>query len=321
MANSISGLKAHTSPVYEGKPLDIVLEDQEVTAIAKEMLQNTQSVSEKGSDLTERMLKKHLLGIIEFDKFCEIGKEKGAVFTNDGRFYLEEASKNLVADLEFNHAVIKSLFLNFIRLQGYQYNPISGLLTNGMEDAVDQTQKLLREFSTNEDLMGELKKKVREVSLYTIYKVIDYEVVKDVVKLFMDSNQLIPFLKRRGWVVFGKEKESEIVSPNGKSCYLDNLVTKWKKQKSEIVQSIQFCGYAYNRIDDDFRYYQKIMTIDEVYDCIKDQVVDQLVFEAKVLGFDFDVEKKLFIKEDCEVHVREVMIQVHLKHMGLEDIL
>lgn len=314
MANSINAVQTNVVPIFESKPAEESSGQQEISEVAKETFQNA-NVKEP----EEWMVKEKLKGIFHFDKLCELGKEKGATFSHDGKIFEDPSGKRLVADLEFFHTLMKDALVTYIESQGYYYNPVSELLTNGTVDTVSDTLKILKNFFGDQKRITALKHKLKDVTFEAIYDVIDFEEVKSTVKLFMDSKQFIPLLKKRGWLVYGNSEDVQIVNLKGLAFDLNTLDFMWKKQKHEVIQSLQRSGYAYNRIDDQFIYHKKAITIDQVYDLIKNQVVDQLVVEAHSIGYRFDIEKKLFVKEGSEASIREVMIQVHLKHMRLED--
>lgn len=304
MANLISAIQANVAPYSNSNTTLEPSERQEILDIAKEIL----------------IVKERLKAIFDFNKLCELGKKKGVIFSEDGKIVEDLCGKRLVADLEFNHNVMKETCISFFESHGYSYNPENELLSNGTVDTETETVKMFKGFFENQSLIAALNKKFQYVTLDAIYDVIDFEEVKYSVKLFMDSTRFLQLLKNRGWIVYRDSQDAYIVNLSGQAFDASSLDFKWKKQKLEVLHSLHFLGYISNKTGDQFIYHNKVLTIDEVYELIKTQVVDQLVSEAHSIGFKFDIEKKSFVKKGSEASVREVMIQVHLKHMRLEDI-
>ena len=117
--------------------------------------------------------------------------------------------------------------------------------------------------------------------------VIDFEEVKSTIKLFMGLDEFITLAKERGWSIQDRADKSQVVSPEGKIHFFKDVCTRWKFQKNEVIQSLKCLGFGYNPKSDLFKYHLDVMTFDEVYDLIKDQVVNELVFAAQLMGFTF----------------------------------
>ena len=266
---------------------------------------------------TAEIVKEKLKAVLDFDKLCELGKQNGAIFFDDGKIVSDESGKRLVSDLKYNHTVIKEAFLAHLKLQGYSYNPKSELLTNGTLDSASTTFRVMKLFFANQAVIKEMNRQFKDVTFFQIYDALEYEEVKSVVKLFLDPKRFIPLLKERGWVVNGKDQDTCIVSPNREVFDLKSLNLIWKKQRQEVLQSLKYLGVLETSKSDEFVFRNKRLTLDEVYDLIKHQVIDQLICEAQSLGFSFDLASKEFTKEGLGFSIREVIMRIHFKRMDL----
>lgn len=305
MVNSISSISSCiSSDPHEEKPAEV----QAITSVALQALEREQEIKNK------------LKGLFCFDKLCELGRGKGATFTDDGNFIVDPSGKRLVADLKSNHTLIKEAFCSHIEAQGYSYNPVTELLTNGTIDTIEETLEIIKIFFNDKVQILSVAKKLNDVTLGAIYSVIDFEEIKSTIIIFMNSRQFVTLLRNRGWAIQGTDKNALFLSPRGKIFNFQALSSKWKKLKSEVIQSIHDCGYPYNAHYDCFVYQETAITMNEVYDLIEYDVIDQLIIDAYSIGIYFDITSKGFVKNNLKISLKEVVTQVTLKHMGLEDI-
>ena len=150
-----------------------------------------------------------------------------------------------------------------------------------------------------------------------VYDAIDYEKVKSTIKVFTDYERFIELLIKRGWGIQKRGQTTLFVKPNGKTYYLNTVLAQWKLQRNEMLQSLKSIGFEYNHKTKRFTHDAKDMSLDEVYDAIKVQVVDQFISYAKSKGFIFHIEEGEFFKYNLAFSVQEVLIRVNLNHIDL----
>lgn len=247
----------------------------------------------------KEVIKTRLKTMFRFDMFCEKLESEGVYFSEDKKFVVDQLGKKaLFIDLEANYVLMKDSVLDYIEGQGYSYDQISGMLTNGEIASVEQTKMLMNGFFQNEEIMTVLNSKFKSHSI--IEEVDFFEEVKSTIMLFMNLNSFIELLKDR-------EKTS-----SAKDMY-----AKWRYLKGEVLQSLKLLGYNYDSKSGRFYYHLTEFTLDSICDLIKDHVLKDLIDSAQRLGYTFNTMTNLFEKGDAEVSAREVVIQINLNHIGL----